>query len=191
MGFCANLVFNLHAGVRAFLLSTHEARLSTSLILNATADLHPSCINTVPWIVEGLVELIRTGDPSAVRAAPRPLRPIRSCHWYWCWYWYWHWYWLVPLVPPNVSHPMSAGRCASPTSPHPRRQPAALQRGEAQCRTIVQASIAERIDCRAHRLRAALVRAVGAFRPACPERRCLPMAPTAPARASTGRFLSG
>ena len=68
MGFCANLVFNLHVGVRAFILSRHEARLSPSLILAATQSLRPSCINTVPWIVEGLVEIIRSGDnPSAAQ----------------------------------------------------------------------------------------------------------------------------
>ena len=65
MGFCANLVFNLHAGVRASLLATHEARLSPALMLEAIAQLRPTCVNTVPWIVEGLVDLVRTGGPEA------------------------------------------------------------------------------------------------------------------------------
>ena len=58
MGYVANLVFNLHAGVRAFILDGDEP-LSPSLMLAACAQLRPSCVNTVPWVVEGLVELLR------------------------------------------------------------------------------------------------------------------------------------
>lgn len=39
MGFCANLVFNLHCGCRAFLLAKHDAVLSPSLMLAAVQDL--------------------------------------------------------------------------------------------------------------------------------------------------------
>lgn len=61
MGFVANLVFNLHARCRTLLLASPTATLSPLLILRATADLRPNVINTVPFIVEGLVALIEEG----------------------------------------------------------------------------------------------------------------------------------
>ena len=61
MGFVANLVFNLHCGCRAFLLAG-DREPSARIILNACAALRPSILNTVPWIVEGLVALIQQGE---------------------------------------------------------------------------------------------------------------------------------
>eukprot|EP00966_Prymnesium_polylepis_P010111 233624-Prymnesium_polylepis.1 len=69
MGFSANLVFNLHAGARAAVLASHAARLSPSLVLAALADLRPSCLNTVPWVVEGLADMIGADDERAAQAA--------------------------------------------------------------------------------------------------------------------------
>ena len=51
-------VFNLHACVRAFLLEG-DTTLSPSLILAACQELRPSVVNTVPWIVEGLMPLLQ------------------------------------------------------------------------------------------------------------------------------------
>lgn len=68
MGFCANFVFNLNAGCRAFILATHEAKLSPQLMIAAIHDLKPSCCNTIPYIVEGMVELIKSGHPGAAEA---------------------------------------------------------------------------------------------------------------------------
>jgi acyl-CoA synthetase (AMP-forming)/AMP-acid ligase II len=68
MGFVANTVFNLVNGCRAALLASHEARLSPSLIVAAVRELRPSCVNTVPWIVEGLVAAISDGDAEAIDA---------------------------------------------------------------------------------------------------------------------------
>ena len=68
MGFVANFVFNLHAGVRSFILASHDAKLSAPLMLAAIADLKPSCCNTIPYIVEGMVELIKSHHPGAVEA---------------------------------------------------------------------------------------------------------------------------
>ena len=64
MGFVANFVFNLHAGCRAFLLADPDEKLSPGLILSACRELRPSVLNTVPWVVEGLVEYLRSGEPS-------------------------------------------------------------------------------------------------------------------------------
>ena len=64
MGFVANFVFNLHAGCRAFILADHDEKLSPNLILNACRDLRPSVLNTVPWVVEGLVAFLKAGNPS-------------------------------------------------------------------------------------------------------------------------------
>ena len=62
MGFVANFVFNLHARARAFILAGDE-KLSPSLILAACRELRPSVLNTVPWVIEGLVENLRSGSP--------------------------------------------------------------------------------------------------------------------------------
>ena len=61
MGFVANFAFNLQARCRTFVLADVEARLSPRLMLDACATLRPTVINTVPWIVEGLVALVREG----------------------------------------------------------------------------------------------------------------------------------
>eukprot|EP00966_Prymnesium_polylepis_P332776 7388255-Prymnesium_polylepis.1 len=75
MGFVANLVFNLSAGVRAFLLSSHSTALSPPVIVKALGELRPSVLNTVPWIVEGLCGLLQAGNEDAI-AALRPLELI-------------------------------------------------------------------------------------------------------------------
>ena len=62
MGFVANTVFNLYAGCRMFILASHTTPLSPRLMLEATAALRPSVVNTVPWIVEGLVALVTAGE---------------------------------------------------------------------------------------------------------------------------------
>ena len=64
MGFVANFVFNLHARCRAFILADADDKLSPSLILAACRELRPSVLNTVPWVVEGLVEYLRSGSPA-------------------------------------------------------------------------------------------------------------------------------
>ena len=69
MGFVANLVFNLHCRCRASLLAEPEARLSPRLMLHACADLTPSMLNTVPWIVEGLVALLQSNEEQESRNA--------------------------------------------------------------------------------------------------------------------------
>ena len=61
MGFVANFVFNLHARCRVFVLAD-DTKLTPSLILAACRELRPSVLNTVPWVVEGLVEIIRAGE---------------------------------------------------------------------------------------------------------------------------------
>ena len=68
MGFCANFVFNLHARCRAFILHRHETKLSPALMLQAVKELRPSCVNTIPYVVEGLVELVRSGESGAAAA---------------------------------------------------------------------------------------------------------------------------
>ena len=62
MGFSANLIYNLVAGVRAAVLASHDARLSPALILAATEELKPAVVNTVPWVVEGLVAMLSSGE---------------------------------------------------------------------------------------------------------------------------------
>jgi len=64
MGFVANFLFNLYAGCRVALLASSDEKLSPLLVLDACRVLLPSVLNTVPWVVEGLVELLRRGDPS-------------------------------------------------------------------------------------------------------------------------------
>ena len=67
MGFVANTVFNLHTGCRCFILASYKAALSPRLMLGACATLRPSVINTVPWIVEGFVGLMHSGDTFGVK----------------------------------------------------------------------------------------------------------------------------
>ena len=64
MGFVANLAFNLHVGCRVALLGSADDKLSPSLVLAACNELRPTVLNTVPWIVEGLVEMLRQGEPA-------------------------------------------------------------------------------------------------------------------------------
>ena len=67
MGFVANFIFNLHAGCRAFILSSESSgKLSPRLMLNACAALKPSVMNTVPWIVEGLAAYRRSVQRTGV-----------------------------------------------------------------------------------------------------------------------------
>jgi acyl-coenzyme A synthetase/AMP-(fatty) acid ligase len=75
MGYCANMVFNLHAGVRAAILEG-DATLSPSLLLAACRELRPSCVNTVPWVVEAWVETLRTGAPAEVADVARVLSAL-------------------------------------------------------------------------------------------------------------------
>ena len=65
MGFVANTLFNLVAGVRAAVLASHDAKLSPSLMLDAILQLKPSVCNTVPWVVEGLVAMMGDGHERA------------------------------------------------------------------------------------------------------------------------------
>ena len=55
MGFVANFVFNIYAGCRVALLASPDDKLSPLLVLAACRALRPSVLNTVPWVVEGLV----------------------------------------------------------------------------------------------------------------------------------------
>ena len=71
MGFVANTVFNLVTGCRAALLASHEAKLSPSLMLAAIRDLRPSCVNTVPWVVEGLTAMMTDGNDDTSSALSR------------------------------------------------------------------------------------------------------------------------
>eukprot|EP00966_Prymnesium_polylepis_P311505 7197663-Prymnesium_polylepis.1 len=75
MGFVANFVFNLHAGVRTFVLASHSTVLSPTLMVDACDELRPSMLNTVPWIVEGLCNLLAAGRLD-VTAKLKPLRLI-------------------------------------------------------------------------------------------------------------------
>eukprot|EP00966_Prymnesium_polylepis_P006336 145099-Prymnesium_polylepis.1 len=68
MGYVANFVFNLHVRCRAALLASHDTPLTPALVLAATEQLRPSCVNTVPWVVEGLVALLQAGDGRAAAA---------------------------------------------------------------------------------------------------------------------------
>ena len=61
MGFVANLCFNLVTGVRAAILASHDAKLHPRLMLAACKALKPTVVNTVPWVVEGLVEMLVAG----------------------------------------------------------------------------------------------------------------------------------
>jgi len=74
MGFVSNLCFNLHVGIRAF-LPYGDAKLSPQMMLAAVEQLRPSALQTVPWIVEGLVELMR--DPVEGAAAVDALRRLK------------------------------------------------------------------------------------------------------------------
>jgi hypothetical protein len=65
---CALQVFNLVNGCRAALLASHSAKLSPPLIVAAVRELRPSCVNTVPWIVEGLVAAMSDGNDEAIDA---------------------------------------------------------------------------------------------------------------------------
>jgi acyl-coenzyme A synthetase/AMP-(fatty) acid ligase/3-oxoacyl-(acyl-carrier-protein) synthase len=66
MGFVANTIFNLVTGCRAALLASPDTKLSPALIVAAIRDIKPSCVNTVPWILEGLVAMIASGHVDAV-----------------------------------------------------------------------------------------------------------------------------
>ena len=68
MGFCANLIFNMHAGVRAFVLASHSTLLTASLMVKACSELEPSVLNTIPHIVEGLCHLLQAGKEDAITA---------------------------------------------------------------------------------------------------------------------------
>ena len=68
MGFCANLIFNMHAGVRAFVLASHSTLLTASLMVKACFELEPSVLNTIPHIVEGLCHLLQAGKEDAITA---------------------------------------------------------------------------------------------------------------------------
>ena len=74
MGFVANFVFNLHAGCRSFILGDAAAKLSPLLILDACRELKPSMLNTVPWVIEGLVERMRAREPADAQQVLRELR---------------------------------------------------------------------------------------------------------------------
>jgi acyl-coenzyme A synthetase/AMP-(fatty) acid ligase len=63
MGFVVNLIVNLVAGARSSILASHESKLSAELMLRACRELRPTVCNTVPWVVEGFVKMLRAGDP--------------------------------------------------------------------------------------------------------------------------------
>jgi len=63
MGFVANCVFNLNAGIPARIQSSPQDQiLSPELLLAACGDVKPSILNTVPWIMEGIAEMLASGD---------------------------------------------------------------------------------------------------------------------------------
>lgn len=68
MGCVANWVFNLNAGVRAFLLASHQAVLSAELLARALVELRPSTLNTVPWVVQGLCQMLQRSNESQLSA---------------------------------------------------------------------------------------------------------------------------
>lgn len=66
-----NCVFNLYTGVPVNVLSKPQTQsLTPELLLSACKELRPSVVNTVPWIIEGLAELIAS-DAEAVRVVVR------------------------------------------------------------------------------------------------------------------------
>jgi long-chain acyl-CoA synthetase len=88
MGFVANLVFNLHVGVRAFILD-QDATLSPRVMLEACRELTPAVLNTVPWVRmhPGRTHALASSTPrthSSIRFVPSAAaadrhRPQRSC----------------------------------------------------------------------------------------------------------------
>jgi len=74
MGFVANCIFNICAGVAVNVQSSPIAqKLTPELVLAACHDLKPSLLNTVPWIMEGMAHLT-TGHKDAIA----PLRELEA-----------------------------------------------------------------------------------------------------------------
>jgi len=66
MGFVANCVFNLYVGVPVNIQAApREQILSSELMLAACKHLKPSAVNTVPWIMEGIAEMLAAGNKSS------------------------------------------------------------------------------------------------------------------------------
>jgi len=63
MGFVANCVFNICAAVPVNVQSSPQTqKLSPELLLAACASLTPSMVNTVPWVVEGIAQIVDKGS---------------------------------------------------------------------------------------------------------------------------------
>ena len=71
MGYVCCLVANLVAGARSAILASPDAKLSPSLMVAACRTLRPTVLHTVPWVVEGLVQMIHAGNDAVLAELTR------------------------------------------------------------------------------------------------------------------------
>jgi acyl-CoA synthetase (AMP-forming)/AMP-acid ligase II len=73
MGFVANCVFNLHAGVPINVQSAPLTQVLTpELMVAACKSLGPSMVNTVPWIMAGLAEMVSSSNADTKAVVSQP-----------------------------------------------------------------------------------------------------------------------